>query len=103
MPQQQFLFVHVNKRCNLRCQHCKFWMVDDGDRMNYLPWERKRDILGEFSELSPGGRVVICGGESMLDLEDNFAIAVECRRVAPSEGQGLELVPSIAEGLVEWP
>jgi MoaA/NifB/PqqE/SkfB family radical SAM enzyme len=77
----QFLFVHVNKRCNLRCQHCAFWELDDKDKANYLPWERKRDILGEFAEMSPGASVVICGGESMLDLEDYLAISKECKRL----------------------
>jgi MoaA/NifB/PqqE/SkfB family radical SAM enzyme len=75
----QFLFVHVNKRCNLRCEHCDFWMLNDDDRPNYLPWQRKQQILREFSGMNPRGSVVICGGESMLDLEDYFAIATECK------------------------
>lgn len=77
----RFLFVHVNKRCNLRCQHCAFWELDDKDKPNYLPWHRKREILAEFAEMSPGASVVICGGESMLDLEDYFAISRECTRL----------------------
>jgi MoaA/NifB/PqqE/SkfB family radical SAM enzyme len=74
----QFLFVHVNRRCNLRCQHCVYWKLDDGDKMNYMPWERKREIIDEFAELNPKGAVVVCGGESMLDLEDFFAITNRC-------------------------
>jgi MoaA/NifB/PqqE/SkfB family radical SAM enzyme len=77
----KFLFVHVNKRCNLRCQHCSFWQADDSDKPNYLSWERKREIIQEFSEMNLSGAVVICGGESMLDLEDYFAITNECRRL----------------------
>jgi MoaA/NifB/PqqE/SkfB family radical SAM enzyme len=77
----KFLFVHVNKRCNLRCTHCLFWKLDDGDRANYLTAERRNEILGEFAEMSPGGAVVICGGESMLDLEDYFGVTTECARV----------------------
>ena len=80
-PPLRFLFVHVNKRCNLRCQHCDFWQLDDADKPNYLSWERKREILREYSEMSPGGNVVICGGESMLDLEDYFAIPVACTQL----------------------
>jgi len=72
------MFVHVNKRCNLRCQHCDFWMLNDDDKPNYLPWPRKRQILAEFAEMSPGGSIVVCGGESMLDLDDYFAITTEC-------------------------
>ena len=81
LPPPQFLFMHVNKRCNLRCRHCDFWKLDDSDKYNYLPWERKRVILAEFAEMNPEGKVVICGGESMLDLEDYFAIAKACREL----------------------
>jgi MoaA/NifB/PqqE/SkfB family radical SAM enzyme len=77
----RFLFVHVNKRCNLKCQHCDFWQLDDDDKPNYLSWPRKRDVIREFAELNPRGSVVTCGGESMLDLEDYFAIPVECREL----------------------
>ena len=79
LPPPRFLFVQVNKRCNLRCQHCDFWQLDDDDKPNYLSWERKRQILADFATMSPGGAVVICGGESMLDLEDYFAITTTCR------------------------
>lgn len=77
-----FMFIHVNQRCNLRCQHCSFWKRNDADRTNYLPWRRKAEIIEEFAEISPDGAVVICGGESMLDLDDYFAITTECRRLA---------------------
>ncbi len=77
----QFLFVHVNKRCNLRCQHCYFWKENDNDRHNYLSWERKREIITEFSEMNPRGKVVICGGEKLLDIEDYFLITKECRNL----------------------
>ncbi|MDP2821845.1 MAG: radical SAM protein [Sulfuritalea sp.] len=79
MTAPQFLYLQVNKRCNLRCQHCSFWQLDDSDKDNYLPWSQKRQIIREFGELNPNGSVVICGGESMLDLEDYFAIAAACR------------------------
>jgi len=36
-PPPQFLFVHVNKRCNLRCQNCDFWELDDSDKHNGNP------------------------------------------------------------------
>jgi len=77
----KFLFIHVNKRCNLKCKHCSFWELNDDDKDNYLSWPRKREILQEFSELSPNGSVVTCGGESMLDLEDYFAISKACRHL----------------------
>jgi len=79
IPPPDFLFIQINKRCNLRCQHCDFWKLDDDDRPRYLSRERRREVLREFADLRPGGKVVICGGESMLDLEDYFAIAGDSR------------------------
>lgn len=75
----EFLFVQVNKRCNLRCQHCDFWKANDDDRANYMPWERKYAMLQEFAGMRRDGKVVICGGESMLDLDEYFAISRACR------------------------
>lgn len=74
----RFLFLITNQRCNLKCQHCVYWKLDDKDKVNYLSWERRREVLHEFAEMG-GEAVVICGGESMLDLEDYFAITKECR------------------------
>ncbi len=77
----RFLFVHVNKRCNLKCLHCDFWRLNDDDKRNYLSWPRKHEVIREFAELNPRGSVVTCGGESMLDLEDYFAIPIACRQL----------------------
>ena len=76
-----FLFIQINKRCNLRCQHCDFWQLDDNDRPRYLSNERRREVLGEFAAMHSGGKVVICGGESMLDLDDYFDIAGTSRQL----------------------
>lgn len=75
----RFLFIEVNKRCNLRCQHCDFWQRTDDDRDNYLSVAGRSALIAEFAELNPNGNVVICGGEPMLDLEDYFALAGACR------------------------
>jgi MoaA/NifB/PqqE/SkfB family radical SAM enzyme len=77
----KFLFVQVNQRCNLRCGHCDFWTRDDHDKPNYLSAARQVEILQEFSELSAGGAVVICGGEPMLDIDDYFAITRQCLKL----------------------
>ncbi|QQS14718.1 MAG: radical SAM protein [Rhodospirillales bacterium] len=77
----RFLFVQANQRCNLRCGHCAFWRRDDKDRANYLSAARQREIFEEFAQLNPRGGVVICGGEPMLDLEEYFFMARECRRL----------------------
>ena len=75
----RFLFLQVNKRCNLRCVHCAFWQDDDSDKANYLGRAEKRRLIGEFAGLNARGAVVVCGGESMLDLEDYFDISGACR------------------------
>lgn len=75
----RFLFIQLNQRCNLRCQHCAYWQQKDDDRANYLSPGRKREIFAEFAAMNPAGRVVICGGESMLDVDDYFGITRDCR------------------------
>lgn len=75
----RFLFMEVNKRCNLRCQHCDFWQRNDDDRSAYLSRERKGEVVAEFAEMSPHGCIVICGGEPMLDLSEYFAICGDAR------------------------
>jgi len=78
----QFLFVDVNKRCNYKCQHCLYWKNDDSDKENYISIARRKEIIGEFAEMVSGdGAVVICGGESMLDRVEYFAIAKQCMKL----------------------
>ncbi|MDK9701508.1 MAG: radical SAM protein [Sulfuritalea sp.] len=81
LPPPQFLFVHVNRRCNLRCQHCNFWKLDDADKSRYLRGDRMRGLLGEFAAMNAAGKVVICGGDALLDLEDYFNISTTCREL----------------------
>ncbi|MGF1453742.1 MAG: radical SAM protein [Alphaproteobacteria bacterium] len=80
IPPPRFVFMEVNKRCNLKCTHCDFWQRDDDDRANYLSLEQKRSILEEFAEINPEGNLVICGGEPMLDLEEYFGLAAAARQ-----------------------
>ena len=77
-PPPRFVFMEVNKRCNLRCTHCDFWQRDDDDKANYFSTERKMAIMDEFSSMNPNGNIVVCGGEPMLDLEDYFNICKGC-------------------------
>lgn len=79
LPPPRFVFMEINKRCNLRCQHCDFWRRDDEDRAKYLTLGRKREILSEFASMNPDGHVVICGGEPMLDLDEYFGLTGLCR------------------------
>ncbi len=77
----RFLFLQMNKRCNLKCIHCAFWRDDDKDKANYLDPEGRRRVLSEFAAMNPRGAMVICGGESMLDLEDYFDLCRHSRRL----------------------
>jgi len=81
LPPPQFLFVQVNKRCNLRCEHCHFWKLNDADKGRYLQGERMQELLGEFAGMNAAGKVVICGGDALLDLADYFNISTTCRRL----------------------
>jgi MoaA/NifB/PqqE/SkfB family radical SAM enzyme len=80
--QPRFLFLQVNKRCNLRCQHCDFWMRKNEDVENYLAGQRLREVINEFAIISRAGAVVICGGEPMLNLDRYFDICRFSREAA---------------------
>lgn len=105
LPPPRFVFMEVNKRCNLRCTHCDFWLRTDDDRAAYLSLDRKLDILSEFAELNPEGQLVICGGEPMLDLDEYFGLCTGAR------ARGLRVLsvvngtrirrPEMAERLIE--
>jgi MoaA/NifB/PqqE/SkfB family radical SAM enzyme len=80
IPPPRFLFVEINKRCNLRCQHCLYWKADSDDTADFISSERRSEIVDEFALLSPNGTVVTCGGEQMLDLEEYFSVTNRCIR-----------------------
>ncbi len=81
LPPPEYLFVHVNKRCNLRCQHCDYWKTQDTDMERYVRGERMVALLTEFAAMNPSGKVVVCGGEKLLDLDDFFLISTTGRRL----------------------
>jgi MoaA/NifB/PqqE/SkfB family radical SAM enzyme len=76
----RFLYLQVNKRCNLRCTHCDFWMRDDDGESDYLGGARLAEVIEEFSEMNPRGAIVLCGGEPMLSLDRYFEITTLSRR-----------------------
>lgn len=73
-PPPRFVFMEVNKRCNLRCTHCDFWRRNDADQAHYFSLTQKLAVMDEFEAMNPEGSIVICGGEPMLDLEEYFDI-----------------------------
>jgi len=78
-PPPRFLFVDVNRRCNMKCQHCMYWKAADENASADISIGRRSEILGEFAQLNRQGAVVICGGESMLDQKEYFAATIRCR------------------------
>lgn len=64
----QFLFYEMNKRCNLRCNHCDFWKRNDKNKESYYQSAELEELFSSFAELC-GHSLVICGGEPMLDFE----------------------------------
>lgn len=103
-PPPRFVFMEINKRCNLRCTHCDFWQRNDDDKENYFQLDRKLEVLDEFSTMNPNGNVVICGGEPMLDFDDYFDL---CRGARERGLKTLSVIngtrirrPEVAEKLI---
>lgn len=77
-PSPKFIYIQVNRRCNLRCLHCDFWKLDDDNRTWYMTPQRRREVLVEFADLG-GKTVVTCGGEPMLDIDEYFDLTATAR------------------------
>lgn len=78
MRPPRFLFLTINEVCNLRCLHCLYWR---SKRHPQISLGRQLELVKEFSELSPGGTVVICGGEPMLDETAYFSVCATSRQL----------------------
>ncbi len=64
----RFMFIELNRACNLRCSHCDYWRETDVEEE--LPDHNRLEFLiSEFAALSSHGTVVTCGGEPMLRLD----------------------------------
>ena len=78
-PPPRFVFMEINKRCNLRCTHCDFWQRNDADRDLYFQLDQKLGVLDELAAMNPNANLVICGGEPMLDADDYFDLCAGAR------------------------
>lgn len=83
----EFLFLTLNERCNLRCRHCRYWTTSDPP--DKISPARMSELVAEFAELSPKGKVVLCGGEPMLDLDAYYGI---CRAARDAGLRSLSVV-----------
>lgn len=70
----RFLFVEGPIVCNLKCDHCNLWKINI-PASECLPTSSRLDIIDEFASMNQSGQVVTCGAESMLDLENYFAVS----------------------------
>jgi MoaA/NifB/PqqE/SkfB family radical SAM enzyme len=77
-PPPRFLFLTINEVCNLRCRHCLYWR---SKRHPQIPIGRQLELVEELAELAPRGKVVICGGEPMLDEAAYFSVCATSRRL----------------------
>jgi MoaA/NifB/PqqE/SkfB family radical SAM enzyme len=80
IPPPEFLFLSINEVCNLRCQHCDYWRTKQ-PAVGVISLERQSAILAEFAELNPNGKVVICGGEPLLDVNTYFHVCSFARQL----------------------
>jgi MoaA/NifB/PqqE/SkfB family radical SAM enzyme len=71
IPPPRFLYLELNLRCNLKCEHCHFWKRTD-DFSKYPSFEWREQLLKTFAEMNPQGTLVTCGGEQMLDADNYF-------------------------------
>lgn len=55
-----------------------YWLTKRDDGALDISIERRNEIIEEFAAMNGGGAVVICGGESMLDLDRYFAVTAKC-------------------------
>lgn len=71
----RFLYIELNRRCNLRCQSCDFWR---DRRASALTDEQISDAIAEFSDMG-GETVVTCGGEASLEGDRFWHLHAQAR------------------------
>lgn len=77
MPSTLFLSMSTSNICNYKCRHCHIWLHTD--RKSALSTADRVEVLRQFQALSPGGTVIIPGGEVTLDFEELLTLAAACR------------------------
>jgi len=76
-PSVLYLGMSTSNVCNYRCKHCHIWQNED--RRDRLTGARRVALIGEFAAMSPGGTVVLQGGEVTLDLPQLMELGGACR------------------------
>ena len=80
MTPPKFLFLHVGSECNLKCQHCHFWLSNTKHDPHRISVETMASIIEEFAGMNQSGKVVICGGEPMLEYARYIGVCQAVRR-----------------------
>lgn len=104
----KFLFLHVGTECNLTCKHCHYWMSDTKHDPERISVKTMEEIVKEFSTLNPNGKVVICGGEPMLEYERYIGVCQAVRACGlrvfnASNGYGIHSDARAADLLLRGP
>ncbi len=76
-PQVLYLALSTSDVCNYRCRHCHIWRHEL--RSSAVTVADRKRWLAEFAALSPGGVVILTGGEVTLDYGELFEVASASR------------------------
>jgi MoaA/NifB/PqqE/SkfB family radical SAM enzyme len=78
LPPPTALFFETNNVCNSRCKTCMKW-TEPQAALEMLSVDRCLEIIDEFAEMSPRGRVSLCAAETLLTPERVFPLTRRCR------------------------
>ncbi len=77
LPSVLYLGMSTSNICNYRCKHCHIWQNED--RRDRLTGVQRAALIEQFAAMSPGGTVVLQGGEVTLDLPQLMELGSACR------------------------
>ena len=83
LPPPTALFFETNNVCNSRCKTCMKW-TEPQAALEMLSVDRCLEIIDEFAEMSPRGRVSLCAAETLLTPERVFPLTRRCRALRVS-------------------
>lgn len=75
----RYLFIETTTECNLACKHCHMWLTKEP--AGTLTTPEKLALVEEFGRWSPGGVVVLTGGEPFRKPDEVMALS-RCARAA---------------------
>ena len=97
VPPPKYLYIVLTTRCNLHCQQCYIWTLDESQEN--VSVDDLCSVIQEFYELNHTGRVIITGGEPLTDPDSFFKLTSLCRELGlfcAINTNGTYINPSIA-------